>query len=395
MNRIILIGNGFDLAHRLKTSYNDFIDWIIEEKSKIIIESKYKYSDQDITYVLGKYNYNINIAFIKGIFYRNENCKSIEVEFENNRHLINNNDYGSINYKNQFLKSIIHSKNVIGWADIETIFYDELNKLLDNEKTNDIDIEKFNLDFQRIIDLLEEYLLIIVKNKGDIDKNIQLRILELLNTNVMQNHLSIEYKINNKPLTYTTNNKGEEIHSIGEKDISKCLIVDFNYTKTIYPYLIDKTTNDLNKKYIYINIHGELNNINNQMIFGFGDELDENYIRIEKSRLNGVLKFIKSINYLKASNYREVLNFLELKDFQVYTWGHSCGLTDRTLLNHIFEHKNCAGIMPYYYQRFNEETKEYSNNYIEIVSNIARNFTDKNKLRDRVVNFQFCEPLIK
>lgn len=26
MNRIILIGNGFDLAHGLKTSYRDFID---------------------------------------------------------------------------------------------------------------------------------------------------------------------------------------------------------------------------------------------------------------------------------------------------------------------------------------------------------------------------------
>ena len=27
MNRIVLIGNGFDLAHGLKTSYADFIYW--------------------------------------------------------------------------------------------------------------------------------------------------------------------------------------------------------------------------------------------------------------------------------------------------------------------------------------------------------------------------------
>ena len=27
MNRLVLIGNGFDLAHDLKTSYADFIDW--------------------------------------------------------------------------------------------------------------------------------------------------------------------------------------------------------------------------------------------------------------------------------------------------------------------------------------------------------------------------------
>lgn len=27
MNRLVLIGNGFDLAHDLKTSYADFIHW--------------------------------------------------------------------------------------------------------------------------------------------------------------------------------------------------------------------------------------------------------------------------------------------------------------------------------------------------------------------------------
>ena len=32
MNRIVLIGNGFDLAHGLKTSYMDFIDWYWEQR---------------------------------------------------------------------------------------------------------------------------------------------------------------------------------------------------------------------------------------------------------------------------------------------------------------------------------------------------------------------------
>lgn len=32
MNRIILIGNGFDLAHGLKTSYADFIDWYWDKR---------------------------------------------------------------------------------------------------------------------------------------------------------------------------------------------------------------------------------------------------------------------------------------------------------------------------------------------------------------------------
>lgn len=27
MNRLIIVGNGFDLAHGLKTKYSDFINW--------------------------------------------------------------------------------------------------------------------------------------------------------------------------------------------------------------------------------------------------------------------------------------------------------------------------------------------------------------------------------
>ncbi len=34
MNRLILIGNGFDLAHGLKTSYADFIDWYWTKRVK-------------------------------------------------------------------------------------------------------------------------------------------------------------------------------------------------------------------------------------------------------------------------------------------------------------------------------------------------------------------------
>ena len=34
MNRLVLIGNGFDLAHGLKTSYADFINWYWDQRVK-------------------------------------------------------------------------------------------------------------------------------------------------------------------------------------------------------------------------------------------------------------------------------------------------------------------------------------------------------------------------
>ena len=68
--------------------------------------------------------------------------------------------------------------------------------------------------------------------------------------------------------------------------------------------------------------------------------------------------------------------------------GHSCGNSDRTLMNTLFEHKNCASIKPFYYQN-----KDSEDNYLDIVQNISRNFTDMKLMRDRVVNKEFCEPL--
>lgn len=32
MNRLVIIGNGFDIAHGLKTSYMDFINWYWEQR---------------------------------------------------------------------------------------------------------------------------------------------------------------------------------------------------------------------------------------------------------------------------------------------------------------------------------------------------------------------------
>lgn len=158
------------------------------------------------------------------------------------------------------------------------------------------------------------------------------------------------------------------------------MLLNFNYTEVAdkYGYLKVASTN---------HIHGDLNNPNS-IIFGYGDELDEGYKDFLKQSDNDCLKNIKSIKYLESGNYRNLLQFIESAPYQVYIMGHSCGNSDRTLLNTLFEHKNCVSIKPYYYQK-----DDGSDNYLEIAQNICRNFTDMKLMRDRVVNKMFCEPL--
>lgn len=48
INRLILLRNGFDLAHQLKTSYNDFIKWC-PIQAKELAKFHRQYADELMT----------------------------------------------------------------------------------------------------------------------------------------------------------------------------------------------------------------------------------------------------------------------------------------------------------------------------------------------------------
>ena len=158
--------------------------------------------------------------------------------------------------------------------------------------------------------------------------------------------------------------------------LNESLILDFNYTNTTSKYYRD-----------VIHIHGSLADPKT-MIFGYGDELDENYKKLSNLNDNHYLKYIKSIRYLESGNYRDLLRFINAAPYQIYIMGHSCGNSDRTLLNTLFEHENCVSIRPFYYKKDDEH-----DNYSEITQNISRNFTNMQSFRDKVVNKTLCEPM--
>jgi hypothetical protein len=154
------------------------------------------------------------------------------------------------------------------------------------------------------------------------------------------------------------------------------LFLNFNYTST--PELYQKDNTDI------IYIHGQLNDPNNPIIFGYGDERDDTYDILEKANKPEVLTHIKSFDYFKTNNYDRLLAFLE-SEYDVYIMGHSCGLSDRTLLSTIFEHENCRFIKIFYYEnmaRYRETTYE-----------ISRHFKNKAEMRRKVINFTDCSPM--
>lgn len=364
MNRIILIGNGFDLAHGLKTSYADFIDWYWGEWGKRLLRGQSKIEEDRLCSFELNDTTNLtswSMAW-QGYYYKREKPWIPWDEHQVIELAKQDSNLCSFSIKSGFFSEVCKDVETKGWVDIENVYYSYLSSgVIEPKVIND------DLDYLR--GKLVEYL-------SDIQKSITDDMVKEGLRRMMKVH------IREKDIAYSSWDQFSLDDMFGkQKNLpERILLLNFNYTTLADLYLPDQVRNSPN------HIHGRLSNPGS-VIFGYGDELDENYKKIVNKNNNEYLRNIKSVKYLESSNYRHLLEFIESAPYQIFIMGHSCGNSDRTLLNTLFEHKNCVSIKPFYYIR-----KDGTDNYMELVQNISRNFTDMKLMRDRVVNKTFCEP---
>lgn len=409
MKRIILIGNGFDIAHGMKTKYKDFLDNIWQDI----------YKEAKVCTPGSAYEHDfINIIKTPHEWFGYDNYS----DFSTSLSRINQ----AIQFKNKFFQIISESNQVKSWVDIETEYYEQLKKSYKKERGS-IRIDQLNSEFEMMTSYLSKYLTSVETSfKGNrIQNNID-RVHNIIYSDFAINDfceesinskVEIEFEKINKDLEAlkSENITIQELNTEKRKLISmlghdktkdklrkvllsknapsyfnllpdEILFLNFNYT----------STEDIYKESLYsnirsIHIHGSLlPKDKNPVIFGFGDELDDEYKSIEKLNDNEYLENIKSIKYFETDNYKELLEYVNSGAYQIFIFGHSCGNSDRTLLNTLFEHKNCVSIKPYYYQ-----ISEEKDNYSDIIKNISRSFNNKAVMRDKVVNKKYCEPLVE
>lgn len=367
MNKLIIIGNGFDLAHKLKTSYSDFIDWYFDD-----LFSKLK-ENEDSEYNDGLFHFSVNKRNKE--FKKLKNFVLTKEFFTEGWCLLDSvrNNGNEIDIKiSNLLEKILANNYINNWVDIENEYYKLLLEYLSSSLYDDSLIRDLNMCLKNIQGKLVEYLNIIekveIQKKESIDKKIF--------SPIKDNEICASLKGGGLSKILGMSFIPDEITP------QNTMILNFNYTSTAEKYFDSDWIN------FTINyIHGKLDKPEN-IIFGYGDELDDNYSKLEKYPSNKCLDNIKSIRYSETPNYRRMLEFIESDVFQVCIMGHSCGNSDRTLLNTIFEHKNCVSIKPYYYIK-----EDGTDNYSELVQNISRNCKDKQLMRDRLVNKEYCETI--
>lgn len=411
MNRLILIGNGFDLAHGLQTHYEDFIKWYWREwGNQLHLSHKSEEEDRFCSFKL----HNTSADWFNALYYLYQIVNPLKpfdalkmVEQIKQNHVL-----CDFSIKSPFFQKICDevTLNTKKWVDIEDIYYSFLKSGIAPQQVND-DLEYLKIKLIEYLGSLPNTSINpIIKNQilAPFSKeDIAIGSMDLWKAEIKNrlNYKDDEWErllvgynpkgtkqysvstIQYYKTKYTIDFLSDNFNSINEKMCpafylpDNIMMLNFNYTNTADMYFPRV------EKFSVIHIHGSLSNPES-IIFGYGDERDDEYEALIKKNDNEYLRHIKSFHYLESFNYRKMLEFIELGPYQVCIMGHSCGISDRTLLCTLFEHPNCVSIKPYYYQK-----DDGTDNYFDLVCSIARNISDPRLMRDRVVRKERCEAL--
>lgn len=419
INRLIIIGNGFDLAHGMKTGYKDFVNgYLRQEIGKHRGGTSPKKTEDKLMSIIPSC-FSDNLPPNSNYYYT-PSVEMLRDEYNDNLTPKQNLDkVRACRYEvklSPFFDKIIEEIENKNWVDIEYAYYEYLCSLLkkldlsdeeDTKKEDTKEIDGLNEEMKCITRKLVEYL----QEQEDKyeDKNdfeMMLEIIRPLRSQEMavsaeedwkefvvqrEQEKNKEKKFGYTRLFYSSpkyrSHDGTDVYKLYPE---KVFLLNFNYTTYIEPRFRDTLPNlqvgSFDKDQLVCHIHGDLND-ENSIIFGYGDDSDEMYKKLLDKNNNRFLENDKTVKYLGSARYRNFLGFIESAPFQVCIMGHSCGVSDRTLLSTIFQHENCVSIKPYFYENGDND------DYYEIIKNISRCFDDKKLMRDRVVNKDYCEPL--
>ncbi len=351
MNRLIIIGNGFDLAHGLKTSCKHFILHYLSTVWSELVNGSY--SDRLI-------NIERSAAYFKDhdLNYSNDTAIMLFKKIDKNKSDGPDDAYMMIN--SNFFRAIFNKIVKLNWADIETEYFNELFYIIQNLKgINASRIEAESIRHDKIkslnedLDFLQEKLIEYLKIEENKIDNIDV--------------LNIGYS----DLFSESIFEGERLQPHSDHP-SRTRYLNFNYTKTLSKYIL---AGDV------FYIHGTLNE---NPIFGFGDDTSPKYEILEDEYDNEALKKIKSFKYLDNDTYSKLVHFINSGDFQVHIYGHSCGVSDRTLFKQIFENDHCKMIKIFYHDKHDFDEKKYE---------ISRHFGNKVEFLRKVVSYDNLRPM--
>lgn len=365
MNRLVIIGNGFDLAHGLPSRYEDFVLYLINDAINELTDSdkseKYAQLFMLIKNPFGQNaftNYK-SLDELKADYYlfKVPNFTYLGQPFNSEVRWTTSTKF-TLKFNSKFFHDLFLALN---WTDIEKAYFNQLSEIFNhhkNEIVNSDDLNQLNSDFELLKSLFVEYISKINCNSIQIQPNLKYHFDKCFDEDDL--YLS----------TFNQSRKEKIKLRFNNEKLERIIFVNFNYTNLVNQYVGNQNID----KYV-IPIHGTIQD-KKSIVFGYGDEMTEYYKKLEDLDSENVLKHFKSHYYHYKDYYARLLYEVENFEFDVVIFGHSLGLSDRVLLNTIFENKNCKAI-----HLFHSGSENHFKKRIEL----SRHFDDKKAFRKKLI----------
>jgi hypothetical protein len=358
---LLVVGNGFDLAHGMPTRYSDFLDFVILYISQMGLWKQRYRTDctQYDTSILQSLNSKAKAnACVNQLFnpYKAQICAKNEL-----RTCIDNNEW--IRY---FLYIYSYRKNIdieYKWIDLETEIMEFLKKL--NEETityeslNKLHINILYRDTNGKLQTIPYYILSVIKDISSYDSTPKEYIKSKLFKNLFKEleKFSDILKYYLKLVAEISAQVHKKSFKINANDESIFIdhILNFNYTDTPLRYRHSGTDIDID----YVNGSLETPHI----ILGIENpDLDQSNSFCN----NNIHLFFKNVqrvaydmNYTYSgwvsSRPPTIKGTSSDSNFRVYIIGHSLDITDKYILNDVILNANYVTI--YYYNEADKQSK--------------------------------------
>lgn len=367
-NNIVIIGNGFDIAHNLDTDYQSFMKHMLKTAIEESITNSNNISENELFKVIHKTPQNFLTD--KKSFLNSFNSVEDIIKNEYVRAIFlggvgKPKDFFHLHSDSRLMINVLSDYSINKWVDIEDIYFNLLYSIAVEEQNHynkkAEEVRKLNAELQILAESLKKYLI------GIQESNQLIKIDDSFKKNMS--------KLIFPELKYERFNSGAT---------TSTLILNYNYTNTLQNYISLKP-----EKYRIkvLNLHGQLDD-SRLPIFGFGHVPDDTKFRkLEQSGIPGVLNNIKIYNYNdKRSDYSQLRDFLNMGEYNVRVIGHSCGVSDGTTLRSIFENQNC--------QNFSIGHRAETS-YQRKIENIRHRCSSEDVINKHVYNDQLIIPNLK
>ncbi|GAB5526700.1 MAG: hypothetical protein Roseis2KO_45720 [Roseivirga sp.] len=377
MNQIIIIGNGFDLAHGMPTRYSDFMLHLLKKHIVLAYNSKKKktvdgpinitsfvqFGDSTIEDYVSKSTTLDDLIKDQWLDINFPKNKTFEIRIRNAPQSPSRRKGIEIKINSPLILTLLSNHRNGNWIDIETEYFSYINNALNEKNLDDRRkrIIQVNKDLEFLKRELCEYL-----------KTVQLDEQEYDQT-------SINTKFEEKMMAFLFPRKTFKSGNL-HGDFKR-LIVNYNYTSTVERYLekINSAGAELKTEISYI--HGSLNDSKSEIIFGFGSVDGPELKNILSSGIHESSENLKFLIYHRNGQDDTLNKVLRNGAFKVRIVGHSCGLSDGSTLREIFAHRDCQSISVCY---LNE------NEFFEKTYNIYTQLKEFKKLPIEAMNKDLC-----